>query len=158
MARIGPIDAVWIENLNSVLDDNKTLTLANGDRFVMSPNCKLVFEPDQVDNASPATISRMGMVFMSSSVLPWNTIVAAWLKKVQKDYASTLDSLFQKIYDDLLIFVQTELTAKMRVLDAHYIRQTCDLLDGLFSGGQLSDPLLEKMFLFAVIARSIIGD
>ncbi|KAL1457441.1 hypothetical protein WDU94_007673, partial [Cyamophila willieti] len=153
----GPVDAVWIENLNSVLDDNKTLTLANGDRIKMAVNSKIVFEPDNVDNASPATVSRMGMTFVSSSVLPWRPCFEGWCKTRPNEETKVLAPLIASIYADLLALLQTKLKPKMNILEALYIRQTCDMLTGLVQDPKGTGPRrldrehYEKCLMFALM-------
>ena len=40
----GDVDAVWVENMNSVMDDNRLLTLPNGERIRLQPHCRMLFE------------------------------------------------------------------------------------------------------------------
>ncbi|KAF2988285.1 hypothetical protein EK904_001939 [Melospiza melodia maxima] len=151
----GPVDAIWIENLNSVLDDNKTLTLANGDRIPMSPSCKLLFEVHNIENASPATVSRMGMVFISSSVLSWRPILQAWLKKRTAQEAELLQSLYDRIFEPAYTYMKLNLNPKMELLECNYIMQSINLLEGLIplkeERGVSATQLLHKLFNFAIM-------
>ena len=77
----GPVDALWIENMNTVLDDNMTLCLANGERIKLRPELRMLFEVQDLAVASPATVSRCGMVYLSNECIGWLPYVQSWLQR-----------------------------------------------------------------------------
>ena len=79
----GDVDPEWVENLNSVLDDNKLLTLPNGERLGIPPNVRIMFEVQDLRYATLATVSRCGMVWFSEDVLSSDMIFQNYLMKLK---------------------------------------------------------------------------
>ncbi|XP_039332256.2 dynein axonemal heavy chain 17 [Saimiri boliviensis] len=93
----GDIDPMWIESLNTVMDDNKVLTLASNERIPLNRTMRLVFEISHLRTATPATVSRAGILYINPADLGWNPVVSSWIerRKVQSEKANLM-ILFDK--------------------------------------------------------------
>ena len=90
----GDVDPEWAENLNSVLDDNKLLTLPHGDRLQIPPNVRIMFEVESLKYATLATVSRCGMVWFSEDIVTTQMMFNHYLKRLsQVNYDDTMNYL-----------------------------------------------------------------
>eukprot|EP00667_Euglena_gracilis_P000005 EG_transcript_5 len=165
----GPVDAIWIENLNTVLDDNKLLTLANGDRISMSSTVKCCFEPESLANASPATVSRAGIIFISSAELVWQPVLQALMNRATSSHADKeLDGvrvpqqvadwvmpLFTAHVDKSWTFIKNECVIIMNTSLNHMVTNCfylfCGILDDMQKNGcDFNQPVVKRMFWFCL--------
>lgn len=102
----GDVDPEWIESLNSVLDDNHLLTMPNGERIAFGPNVNFLFETHDLSFASPATVSRMGMIFLSDEDLDLTRLVQRWLSTLDQDRRMSMSSWVDEMFYKALEYVQ----------------------------------------------------
>ncbi|XP_009955032.1 PREDICTED: dynein heavy chain 10, axonemal, partial [Leptosomus discolor] len=102
----GDVDALWVENMNSVMDDNKLLTLANGERIRLQSHCALLFEVGDLQYASPATVSRCGVVFVDPKNLKYKPYWQKWVEERGNEQERIeLNRLFQKYVPYLIAMI-----------------------------------------------------
>ncbi|XP_043489632.1 dynein axonemal heavy chain 10 [Polistes fuscatus] len=92
----GDVDALWIENMNSVMDDNKLLTLPNQERIKLQNHCSLLFEVGDLLYASPATVSRAGMVYVDPKNLGYQSYIDKWIKSKNENDQKFLAQMCEK--------------------------------------------------------------
>ena len=132
----GPVDAVWIENLNTLLDDNKMLCLANSERIKLTPWVHMVFEVQDLAQASPATVSRCGMVYIDSMELKWDALIKSWMNTINDDefdpeLKTYLNILFEKYFEELLTFAKKKCAYMIHQVEVSKIDMLCTILKSL---------------------------
>ncbi|KTF88877.1 hypothetical protein cypCar_00027703 [Cyprinus carpio] len=124
----GPVDAVWIENMNTVLDDNKKLCLSSGEIIKLSEVMTMMFEVQDLAVASPATVSRCGMVYLEPSILGLTPFTECWLRTIPdmfQPYKDQFNSLFTRFLQDSIQFVRKSVKEVITSMDSNL---TCSLL------------------------------
>lgn len=65
----------WIESMNTVMDDNKVLTLVSNERIPLNDSMRMIFEIDSLKNATPATVSRAGILYINDTDVGYQSFV-----------------------------------------------------------------------------------
>ena len=160
----GDLDANWIESMNSVMDDNRMLTLASNERVPLNNNMRMLFEIRDLNFATPATVSRAGILFISSEKgAQWRSLIASWVQKLPEAFVDevreALGNLFERYCDPILKHMKKNLKTIVPMVDITLVQSLLSMLQVL-----LRDPSkyarktvtdaekeLEPIFVFCAI-------
>ncbi|KAF7658249.1 hypothetical protein LDENG_00015570 [Lucifuga dentata] len=152
----GDIDPMWTESLNTVMDDNKVLTLANNERVPISSSMRLLFEISHLRSATPATVSRAGILYVNQQDLGWNPYVASWIDtRTRQTEKAHLTILFEKYVPRCLEQMRSTFKTITPIPENSMVQTLCTLLDCLLKPENIpSDSpreIYETYFTFACI-------
>lgn len=135
----GPVDALWIESMNTVLDDNKKLCLNSGQIIPLSKRMVMMFEVEDLAVASPATVSRCGMVYMEPGSIGNMPVVKSWMSRFpdaflkRKSFVPMLEKLIEKYMESLIPFVRKQCPEPVKTVDNNLAASFMRMLDCFFA-------------------------
>ena len=126
----GPVDAVWIENMNTVLDDNKKLCLASGEIIKLSNHMTMMFEVADLQVASPATVSRCGMVYLEPDYIGLQPFVNCWMNELPPGLDRTkLGELFSAYLLPSIDFIRRNVKELVASVNGNLVFSLLNVMD-----------------------------
>ncbi|GBG87683.1 hypothetical protein CBR_g45837 [Chara braunii] len=130
----GDIDAEWIESMNTVMDDNKILTLASNERIPLTPTMRLLFEVYTMRQASPATVSRGGVIYLNKDDIGWEPFIETWIeKRGDKNEQGILLELFSRYMKKSLEHVIRAHKQVTHLTEINMVSTVCYIFESLLS-------------------------
>jgi dynein heavy chain, axonemal len=146
----GDLDATWIESMNSVMDDNKILTLASNERIPLKSHMRLIFEIKNLKFATPATVSRAGILYISDvSGYQWRSYVKSWLKQYDKERQKELEGYFNMYIEEALTHIRKNFKYLIPVVEISMVIALCKLLESIMKTHQIKG--LAYVFVFCAV-------
>ena len=126
----GDIDPMWIESLNTVMDDNKVLTLASNERIPLNETMRLLFEISHLKTATPATVSRAGVLYVSTHDIGYSPVYVSWVERRESNTEhNQLLLLFDKYIPRCLELLKSGRVRTITPLvDVCHVQMLCNIL------------------------------
>ena len=147
--------------MNSLMDDNKLLTLANGERISLSVHVTLLFETEDLCTASPATVSRAGIVYCDYTKLGWRPYFESWIKQKASDLQTELSNCVTKYLEPVLKYKSINCKELVPIHELNGIMSLTKLFDSCWYDNEIqlqmnenemtAGRLIEMWFIFCLI-------
>jgi dynein heavy chain len=146
---------LWIESMNTVMDDSKVLTLVSNERIPLSIAMRMIFETNSLKNASPATASRAGILYINEGDVGWHPYVDTWITSFDDAAeASFISSLIDKFVDIISEFMRKGFKQCTPIRVLSQVKTLTQLLDALLpplTGKERTNENIENVIAFAAI-------
>ena len=161
----GPVDTFWIEDMNSVLDDSRRLCLPSSAIIVLNETITMMFEVEDLVHASPATVSRCGMVYMEPSAVGLMPHAKKWMEtKLPQSIVNSpedanvyqrIENLFEMCLEENIHFIRKNIKEPCPTTDINLAYALFSLLDCFLAKFKETSSLKISKIELEVLYKSI---